>query len=202
MRFKNRLFLPLAIAMGILSLSFSNLNENRGPKIEQYSIDQLPASWKNNPSLIRAIDFILPHAVPELKRSIACSNCEAPYSVSLLIDSPIILSQKIDDLSGKKRGGFNYESVTTFTFKSSLAVYDYNGRGVAKVVITNPTEHEFTTKKKFNLFSKEGEAKLSTDEYAQAHPTEVGPDQEELIKLAEKRMYRLRDEIDKLFNRN
>ena len=202
MRLKSKLFLPLAIVMGIVSLSFSNVNEKAHAQ-ERYSIDQLPASWKNNSSLIRAIDLILPKAVPELKYSLACSNCEAPYSVSLLVEEPIILSQKIEDLSGKKHsGGFNYECVTTFTFKSSLAVYDYNQRGVAKVVVSDPTVHEFTAKKKFNLYSKEGEPKLTSEQFVQANPSEIGIGQEDLVKFAEKRMYRLRDEIDKLFNRN
>jgi hypothetical protein len=202
MRIKNNLFTVLAICMALISLSFSNPNESTNPT-EHYSIDQLPPSWKENSSLIRAIDIILPNTVKELEHSISCRNCEAPYSVSLLIDSPIIISQKIEDLSGKKNsGGFNYQCVTTFAFKSSLAVYDYNQRGIAKVLITDPINQEYTTKKKFNLYGKDGDAKLTTEQYIQAYPSEVGPSQQELVDLAEKRMYRLRDEIEKLLKRH
>lgn len=202
MRIKTTLSMTLVAVGAILSLSFSNVQES-GKRKDHYSIDQLPPSWKDNASLIRAIDIILPNTVPELEHSVACKNCEAPYSVALLVETPIVLSQKIEDLSGKKHaGGFNYQAVTTFTFKSSLAVYDYNQRGIAKVVVTNPTEHEFTTKKKFNVFSKGGEAKLTSEQYAEANPGEVGPSQEELVELSEKRMYRLRDEIEKLLKRH
>jgi hypothetical protein len=202
MRFKNKLFLPLAIIMGIMSLSFSNFNEKQGNKVEHYSIDQLPASWKSNSSLVRAIDLILPRTVRELKNSIACVGCEAPFSVALLIDSPIILSQEIKELSGKKHsGGYNYECITKFAFKSSLAVYDYDNRGIAKVVVTDPTIHDYTVKKKFNVYSQNGEPKLTGEKYAETHASEIGPNQEELIELAEKRMYRLRDEVEKLHRR-
>jgi hypothetical protein len=134
---------------------------------------------------------------------VACTDCEAPYSIALLIDSPIILKRKIEDLSGKKHAeGANYQCVTTFAFKASLAVYDYNKKGIAKVVISNPTEHEFTFKKKFNVYSQDGAKKLTAEQFVEANPSEVGPSQQDLVNFAEKRMYRLRDEIRKLLRRN
>ena len=151
----------------------------------------------------RTLSLFLPNTVPELERSISCSNCEAPYSVALLIDSPIILSQKIEDIGNKRHsGGFNYQCVTSFAFKASLAVYDHNDHGIAKVVVVDPVEHDFTTKKKFNVFSKGGADKLSPEQYVASHPAETGPTQQELIDLAEKRIYRLRDEVHKLIERN
>lgn len=196
------LFSILAICAALITVSFSSVKSGHETQ-DHYSIDELPPSWKSNNSLINAIDFILPNTVPELERSISCVNCEAPYTVSLLIDSPIILNQKVEDLSGKKRaGGFNYECVTTFAFKSSLAVYDYNRKGIAKVQVTSDTEHEFTVKKKFNLYSKDGAQKLTTEQFMAQNPSEVGPSQDDMIKFAEKRMYRLKDEISKLIKRH
>lgn len=204
MRTIKNLLPALFVCLGLTGISFSPKTPVPATGVqEHYSIDQLPESWKANSSLIRAINFILPNTVPELARSISCTDCEAPYSVALLIDSPITFSQKIEDIGNKRHsGGFNYQCVTKFTFKASLAVYDHNEHGIAKVLVVDPVLHDFTTKKKFNVYSKGGADKLSPEEFVSNHPSETGPSQQELIDLTEKRIYRLKEEVNKLIERN
>jgi len=196
-------FLPLSlVSIAVLALSFSGKEKLIADIQEQYSISKLPDTWKQNASLVRDIDYILSHTVPELKRSIACMDCDAPYSVELQIDSPIILFQEIEDIGSKRHnGGYNYQCVTRFAFKSALAVYDHNGHGVARVVVSDPVTHEFTTKKKFNVYSKEG-IKPTAEDYVAGNPSVTGPNKKELLDLTEKRIYRLKDEVYKLYERN
>jgi hypothetical protein len=207
MRHSKYFLVASVLLAATISLSFlpeSNIHNKTGSFIDHYSIDPLPETWKQNKSLINAIDKVITTSVEELAQSIACTNCtNSPYSVSLIIDSPVIIKQTYGDIGNKKNsGGFNYECITVFRFKSSLAVYDINQRGVAKVMITNPEEDEYTFIKKFNLFHKTGVGKLTPEEYISKNPAEVLPAQTDLMKYAEKKIYRLRDDINKLYNRH
>lgn len=196
--------LLLVATMSFSFLPISNINNKTGSFIDHYSVDPLPDAWKQNKSLIKAIDIVITTSVEELAQSLACTNCtNSPYSVALIIDSPVVIRQVYGDIGNKKNsGGFNYECITVFRFKSSLAVYDINQRGVAKVMITNPEEDEYTITKRFNLFHKTGVGKLTPEEYISKNPEEVGPAQTDLMKYAEKKIYRLRDDIRKLYNRH
>src|SRR5690606_7905352 len=178
-------FLPLGLfSIALLALSFSDKEQPIADIQDHYSISKLPDSWKKNSSLVRDIDYVLSNTVPELRRRIACLDCEAPYSVELQIDSPIILFQEIEEIGSKRHnGGYNYQCITKFAFKSALAVFDHNGHGVARVVVSDPVTHEFTTKKKFNLYSKEG-IKPTAEDYVAGHPSETGPSKQELLDLA------------------
>jgi hypothetical protein len=196
-------FLGLVAALS-LAFSLPKPAPNHDKPIDHYSLDPLPEAWKKNKSLLKAIDVVITTSVKELEQSFECTNCpNAPYSVSLIIDSPIIVKQNYVDIGNKKNsGGFNYECVTFFRFKSSLAVYDINQRGIAKVVITNPEEDQYNITKKFNVFYKTGIGKLSPEEYISKNAAEVNPDMEDLMKFAEKKIYSLRDEVHKLYNRH
>lgn len=189
------------------AISFSFLPghvASKRPLIDHYSIDPLPDSWKQDKSLVNAIDLILTSTVKELEASTSCTDCaNSPYSVSLLIDSPVIMKQTYEDIGDKKNsGGFNYACKTVFRFKSSLAVYDGNQKGVAKVMITNPEEDEYTITRKFNIFSKAGTSKLTPEEYISKNASTVGPGMIDMISYAEKKVYRIRDDIKKLKGRH
>ena len=193
---------PLFVVFLFTALSFSKKQPHNF--IDHYSLDPLPQSWKENKSLLKAIDGIVTSTVKELELSMACTDCpNSPYSVALLIDSPVIVKQTYEDIGNKKKsGGFNYECITVFRFKSALAVYNSNQHGVAKVVLTNPEEDQYTVVKKFNTFYKTGEGKLTPEEYIAKNSAAVGPEQSELLKYAEKKIYFIRDELHKLKNRH
>jgi hypothetical protein len=200
----NKKLLAAAVLL-IATIGFSfkpNSNRSIHSKVDHYSIDQLPASWKENKSLIRAIDLILPSTVKELEQSVACVNCTTEYSVDILLDTPIIIKQTYHDISDKKRSeGFNYECVTEYAYKSSLAVYDTKKHGVSKVQITDPLTDEFTTTKKFNVVNKKGAPKQTVEEYIAANPLEVGPSQTDILAQTEKSIYKLKDAVQKLMKR-
>lgn len=188
--------LPGAVIVSVICLSSFRL-ETPAETQKFYSIDQLPSSWKNNNSLKRALNIILPTAVKELRVSAACTDCSPDYSVALLFEKPIILEQSAKDIHNKRKSeGFAYECTTRYTFKSSLAVYNKQ-LGIAKVVITNLEDDEFVMTKKFNIVGS-----ASPEKYLVDHASEFEPQESELLKEAEKRMYELRDQVEKLTKRH
>lgn len=190
------LFSGLA-AVCLVASSFRHSAQNK------YSIDALPESWKTNKSLISAIDLIIPTTVGELENSAACTGCDVDYSLSLLLDSAIVLKQTVRNISDKRNNeGFSYECTTVYHFKSSLAVYDRNNKGIAKVMVTDPITDEYVSKKKFNIPRVKGKAVAETPEqFIAAHPRETGPAQEDLLNNAEKKIYKLRDQVSKMLKR-
>lgn len=201
--------IPACILLFSALISFSFLPPaatpvKKGSYVDHYSIDPLPEAWKKSKGLVKAIDAIVTTSVKELADRLPCTDCtNSPYSVALLIDSPVIVKQDYEDISYKKNsGGFNYECSTEFYFKSSLAVYDINQHGIAKVLITNPEEDKYTLTKKFNLFPKGGAKKPTPEEYISQNASDIGPTMNDLMKYAEKKIYVLRDEVHKLYNRH
>lgn len=204
MQLNKKLLAGILFITAITALSFTTISNGskKANKVAHYSIDQLPESWKNNKSLVRAIDLILPSTVKELDESIACTNCTPGYSVDILLDSPIIIKQTFHDISERKKNdGFNYECVTEYAYKSSLAVYDANKHGVSKVQITDPLKDDFKLTKKFNITTKKGEAKQTVEQFAAANPMAVGPSPQDILDQTEKYIYRLRDDVQKLIKR-
>lgn len=185
------------VSICLVASSFRQASQNR------YSIDTLPESWRTNKSLVSAIDLIVPTTVKELQNSAACTGCDVDYSLSLLLDSVIVMKQSIKNISEKRNNeGYSYECTTVYHFRSSLAVYDRNNKGIAKVLVTDPITDEFVSKKKFNIPRVKGKAVAETPEqYIASHPRETGPSQDDLMNNAEKKIYKLRDQVSKMLKR-
>src|SRR5215471_5163382 len=85
---KSSLVLPILL----MYLSSEGQNSFTRKFPERYQLD-LPMEWINTPKLVRAITEILPKTLEVLKDKEFCTDCEAGYSVKLVIDMPYIKSR-------------------------------------------------------------------------------------------------------------
>jgi hypothetical protein len=85
----------------------------------------LPNGW-NTSKVIKALSYVLPETILELKEKDFCTDCKAGFFVKLIVDS-----FSWDDQT--KPGSY-------YHFKAILRVYDSTGNPVSQLVLISPEE--------------------------------------------------------------
>jgi len=150
-------YLLYFIAYASLFFSCSSLHSSTSDLksfSNRYSLDQLPEQWKK-PATLKTINDILPVAVNQLKGSKSCMNCKGGFTITVQLDSLYILSQTVVDKSAWDSKNvlsnsedvlhsWDRELVTTFRFKSHLAISDSMGRQIVHLLVVDPLEDIYT----------------------------------------------------------
>ena len=177
---------------------------------DRYKLD-LPQEW-NRPKLIQVITDILPQTIDELKGKDFCTDCDAGYTVMLVVDTPYIVSRNniSKGFSGKYK--YLYTAQVIYRYRATLGVFDSTGRSVIELVLVSQSEEHAKRKDTSVSVSADMEfvrgpngqvvfTKFNQTETPVVPPSNnLFPTLYELINTAEQRVYQIRDILAKLKN--
>ena len=204
---KKLLILSVAFSLysGVLIFSQDKRFERKFP--DRYKLD-LPLEW-NKPKLIKAITDILPKTLEEIKDKDICSDCEAGYTVMLVVDSPLIKNRNniSKGFSGNEK--YFYTAQVIFQFRATLGLFDSTGKEVTELVLVSQEEEhvkreDFSVSTSFTpqiIYDKYG--KILQKIYIPSPPVipisnRIPVSLFDLINIAEQRVYQVRDILAKL----
>jgi len=196
----------LNFILAILLMNFASKGQNSFTRKfpERFQLD-LPTEWINTPKLMRAITEILPKTLEVLKDKDFCTDCEAGYSLRLVIDMPFIKSRN-NISKGIEHSLRHYSMEIVYQFRAALELYDSSGNNVIDLVLVMPEEEHIKRK----------DTAISTFDYSRPltikdanggtvnrvwipsiNPAPINnnlfPDLNELMVIAEQRVYSIRD---------
>ena len=203
----------------VLLVSFSYSQENGYVRKfpNRYKLD-LPAEW-NKPKLMLAITEILPKTLDELKGKEFCTDCEAGYSIKILINVPYIKSRNniskgignttfVSSTSASNyAGNYNmyFSMEVVYQFRAALGLFDSTGKNIVDLVLVLPDEEHIkqkdTTMSSGSITTQEvrditGRI-VSRANIPSVNPPPVtntlSPSLYELLAIAEQRVYSIRD---------
>lgn len=207
-----RKIISALVATALLLSSAYSQSSNYSRKFpNRYELD-LPNEWITTPKLINAITNILPKTLEVLKDKEFCTDCEAGYSVKLVVDLPVIKSRN-NISKGVDGRGKRYSLEVVYQYRAALELYDSTGQNIIDLVLVMP-EEEHIKKKDTIMYAMEYDRpteikdingrRISSVWIPSFNPNTlpinntVSPSLYELMAIAEQRVYAIKDILKKL----